>query len=197
MARTERGSTLTAQHKQAQLRIRARVLRDFIRLWPIWEGDDKSFGRLVTAAVPLVQINHSLSAALAVSYYEALRKAEAAAGRSTPKIAPALDPVMLAVSLHVTGRVTARKAIGAGHSRDEAMKTALVGTSGAVTRHVLAGGRDTLIASTEADPAARGWRRVTAPRACSYCRKQAAKGTSNDNFHAHDHCGCSAEPVFH
>lgn len=197
MARTDHGARLTAQHKDAQLKVRAAALRAYMRLWPLWKGDDRSFGGLVVATLPLVQVHHRLSASVAIAYYEAFRTAEGAHGASSPHLAGDIDTDQVAASLFITGRNMTRKAIDAGYSPAAARQVALVRTSGAVSRHVLAGGRDTLVTSTRADRAAHGYTRVVSAGACSYCRQLAERGTVGDDFRAHDHCGCSAEPSYH
>lgn len=196
MARTEHGAQLTAQHKQAQHSLRSTALRGFLRLWPLWEGDDGSFQRLVMASLPLVEVHHRISANLGVAYYQAFRVAEGVGGSPAPRLIDTVDRDAVAASLYITGRNMTRKAIAAGYSADAARQVALVRTSGAVARHVLAGGRDSLVASSAADRHAHGYSRIVSAGACSFCRSLADRGTTTDDFRAHDHCGCSAEPDF-
>lgn len=195
MARTDAGALLTAQHRRAQMALRAAALRDYLTVWPLWDGEPGSFARLVAATVPIVRAHHRLSGAVAVAYYQSFRAAERAAGAATPRLAT-LDELAVAGTLYLTGREMTRRAIEAGHSPQAAMRTALVRTSGTVGRFALAGGRDTLVGSTRDDPRARGYRRVLSPGACGFCQQIAANGTADDDFQAHDHCGCAAEPHF-
>lgn len=194
MASTPAGRQLTAQHRQAQLQVRAAALRDFLAVWPVWDGDDDSFGRMVAATVPLVVAYHGLAARLAAAYYQAFRLAERPGGAVTPSLAD-LDPGVVAGTLYVTGRDMTRRAVAAGQQPAEARRAALVRTTGTVGRLALAGGRDTLTRTVAADPRARGHRRVLSPGACDHCRSLAAEPLTGD-FSAHDHCGCAAEPVF-
>jgi hypothetical protein len=200
MARTEAGAVLTADHRDVQLQVRSRALRDFMTLWPLWTGDDASFDRLVAATLPLVRSYHSLSTSFAAAYYDTFRRTERVAGDPTPRLAPSVDPDRVATSLQVTGRVMTRQALLAGLAPRVAMQTALVRTSGAVTRHVLAGGRETLMLSTEADPQAHGWARVTSGHCCAFCAMLSSRGPvygeDSVRFRAHDHCACSAEPSY-
>lgn len=199
MARTAQGAQLTAQHRRAQLQVRARALRDYTRVWPLWLGDRDSFDRLVAASLPLVTVHHQVSAALAAAYYDTFRRAERVPGRPTPKVAT-LEPPKVAASLYVTGQVMTGKALAAGQSPQAAMRTALTRTSMAVVRHVLAGERDTLVESSREDPQADGWQRVTSGRACAFCAMLASRGVvySEDTagFEAHDGCGCGAEVAY-
>ena len=199
MPRTAAGAVLTEQHRQGQLRIRAAALQDFMRLWPLWEGDDRSFDRLVAATVPLIGGYHRLSSSFAADYYQAFRRAERARADATPVLAT-LDRARVTAGLVVTGRIMTRKALAAGQSPQAAMQTALVRTSGNVTRHVLTGGRDTVILSTAEDRAARGWERVTGGNACEFCEMLASRGAvysaDTGDFQAHDHCACGAAPAY-
>lgn len=200
MARTATGAQLTARHRQAQLAIRAGALRDFVRIWPLWRGDERSFQALVEAAIPLVRAHRGASSELAATYFAAFRRAEGVGANATPQLAAPPDPKRVTSSLYVTGSVMTGKAIAAGHSPQAAMQTALTRTSGALTRHVLEGGRETLIRSSAADREARGWTRVTGGTPCAFCAMLAGRGAvySEDaaDFQAHDHCSCAAEPMY-
>lgn len=200
MARSADGRALTERHRQGQMQIRAAALRDYTKLWPIWRGDDQSFDTLVVATVPLVTAHRQTSIAYSSAYYSAFRMLEAAPGSAAPRVAGAPNVAKLEAALHVTGRIAVRKALQAGFSPQAAMQTALVRTSGAVGTNVLDGGRETLTQSAEADTHARGWQRVAAGNACAFCALLAARGVAYSQegagFEAHDHCTCSAEPVY-
>jgi len=201
MATSSVGAGLTAQHRQAQLQVRALALRDFVRLWPLWTPDDEgSFERLAVATVPLIRAHHQISSSIASAYYQAFRRAEGVSGDTTPRSADPINADRVTASLYVTGSVMTGKAIAAGLSPQAAMQTALTRTSGAVGRHVLGGGRETLIRSTASDRRTRGWGRVTGGNACDFCEMLAGRGAvySDDtaDFQAHDHCACQAEPQF-
>lgn len=200
MARTEAGSTLTAEHHRAQTQLRAQALRDYTALWPVWQGDEQSFNTLVAAALPLIRTYHRLSASVAGAYFQSYRRAERAGGDSPPRLAAPLEPDRLVASLHVTGRVQTVKALRAGQPLDRAMQTALVRTSGAVARHVQSGGRDTIIESVRGDRQAIGWARVLGPSPCPFCLTLASRGAAfkeqTVGFEAHDHCNCTGAPVY-
>lgn len=201
MARTEEAAALTEQHRLMQLRVRASTLRGFMLLWPLWNGDSASFARLVQATKPLVRVNHQLSATAAVAYYESFRKAEEITGAATPRLAGPIDVQQLVKSMYVTGEVMTKNALASGQSPQEARQTALTRVSGAVTRHALAGGRDTIISSVGADKHSEGWARVTDGDPCAFCAMLAGRGPVyksefTADFQAHDHCGCVAEPIY-
>jgi hypothetical protein len=200
MARTAEAAALTRQHRQAQLAVRAQSLRDFTRIWPLWQGDERSFQALVAATIPLATTHHRSSSALGSAYYEAFRRSERVGGSPTPRAAAPLDAAQVASSLYVTGRVMTSKAIAAGMSPQAAMQAALIRTGGAVSRHVLNGGRDSVLRSIATDRTAQGWVRVTSGEPCPFCAMLAGRGAvyaeSAADFQAHDHCSCSAEPVY-
>lgn len=203
MARTQDAAAITEQHRLVQLGIRAQALRDFSQLWPLWTPtDSRSFADLVTATTTLVRAYHPISASVAASYFSAFRAAENVDGAAgLPVLAAAPPDAMIATSLYTTGETATRKAIGAGRPPEDAMQAAFVRTSGAVSRHILDGGRDTIIASVTADPQALGWGRVTDGDPCYFCLTLASRGPvykteQSAGFQAHDHCGCAAEPFY-
>src|SRR5690606_32741566 len=99
------GVALTERHRQAQLAVRALMLREFLRLWPLWRGDDETCRDLVAATIPLVAARYQVSAALASSFYQAFRFAENVPGAATPRVAAGFDPDAVTASMYVTGRV--------------------------------------------------------------------------------------------
>jgi hypothetical protein len=192
---------LAEQHRQAQLEVRSRALRDFLLLWPLWTGDESSFASLVQAAKPLVTVYRSASSAVASSYYTAARAMDGISSPFVPRLAPAAPDSQLAGSMYATGQAAARSALAAGQSPAQARQTALTRVSGALTRHVLDGGRATILSSVQADEKALGWARVTDGDPCYFCLTLASRGAvykseQSADFEAHDHCGCAAMAVF-
>lgn len=59
--------------------------------------------------------------------------------------------------------------------------------------------RDTILTNRRQDPSAVGWRRVSSGK-CRFCRMLADRGAvykeKTARFAAHEHCQCSAQPVF-
>jgi hypothetical protein len=200
MAKTPVGTQLTDGHRRQQLAIRAQALRDFTRLWPLWNGDQASFEQMVAAALPVMGAYHRVSSALAARYFEQFRAAERIKGDARGLAARPLDRDKAFASLMVTGQRQTQKAILSGASPQAAMQTALVRTSGTVTRMVLDGGRDALALSTATDRQATGWHRVTSGDPCAFCAVVASRGAvfgeSSADFEAHDHCACFAEPAY-
>lgn len=60
--------------------------------------------------------------------------------------------------------------------------------------------RETIMGSSIADPAARGWQRVADGNACGFCLMLEGRGSvyseASADFASHDKCGCTAEPAF-
>lgn len=201
MARTDAGRTLTEQHRQGQLHIQAAALRDYVQLWPTWQGDEKSFLRLIASAIVLVRTYRGLSSSYAGSYFQSFRMAEGAPGEAITQLAPAIDENAVKAGMYATGQTAVRDALKAGKSPQEARNVALTRSSGSVGRHVLDAGRETLLRSVGADKSALGWARVTDGDPCPFCALLAGRGPvykeeGTADFQAHDHCGCSCAPVY-
>jgi hypothetical protein len=60
--------------------------------------------------------------------------------------------------------------------------------------------RDTITTNSKRDPASVGWRRISSGSGCKFCRMLAGKGAifkqDTARFAAHEHCHCTAQPVF-
>jgi hypothetical protein len=200
VARTEAGRILTEQHHAAQIQIRARTLRDYLRLWPIWLGDEESFNQMASATLVLVRAYHGLSATVAGSYFESFRVAEQVDGEAATRLAGPIDESKVLAGLISTGRDSVAAALEAGRSPEEARRAALTRTSGSVTRQVLTGGRKTILRSVAEDRQALGWGRVTDGNPCPFCALLASRGPvykeQTVDFEAHDHCTCGAMPFY-
>jgi hypothetical protein len=191
---------LTEQHRLAQLAIRARALRSFQRIWPAFDLTERTWGTVEEAALNLIELRRLQSAQLGAAYYPAFRQAEGLSGVVTvPPAELTADALEAArVSLQVTGFVTARRL--AAENAPNPLETAFVRAAGALGRHVVDGGRVTVLDAISSDRSALGWARVTSGRACAFCAILASRGPvyteATVRFRAHDHCVCGAEPVF-
>lgn len=129
-----------------------------------------------------------------------------------------LDEDRVEANLDATGIGTYQKALRAGQSPDRAVDTMAVNLAGSATTLALEGGREVIRDATRSDEEAIGWIRVTDADPCSWCamlasraaapqgtlyrsagtagRDKNAKFTGDGEFKWHDHCGCSAVPVF-
>jgi hypothetical protein len=192
---------LTERQRRLQLVVRARSLRDLAILWPIWKiNDPASFHAFAVATIDLVRSYRQMSAAVSAAYYSAFRKAERAAGVATPSLVTAVTVEQVLASLNATGQAM-NQPLEEGVSVEMLRQNAYVRVSGAISRHILNAGRDTILESVNADPHAIGWARVTDGDPCYFCLTLASRGAVYKNeetatFQAHDHCGCTAMPVF-
>ena len=153
MAATLAGAQLTAQHRSAQLALRALTLRQVLRVWPAYDPGRaaRSWPSVENALLAIIGQRRADSTSLAAGYFEAFRAAERIGGTATP-VMSAFDAEATArarSSLQVTGYVTIERLTALKHP--EPARTALVRVSGSVTRHVLDGGRKTLLRSVRAD----------------------------------------------
>lgn len=205
---------VAATARAVQLAIRAQLLRDATRLWPLLDAKrlSETFPGWVRAMSLLVRNYHGQSAAAAWSAYRTAREQATAspAPRSLARIAPAPNEEWLTRAFGYSGpgmlqRDTARP------------NTALSTTLGTASRIALDGGRMTTFETVKADPVAIGWYRVTDGDPCYFCALLASRGVvekstmylsehsfdaSNGRFDGpglakvHNSCGCSMAPSF-
>lgn len=202
MAATLAGARLTAEHRSAQLALRAVTLRQVLQVWPAFDTEHtaKSWPPVEKALLAIIGQRRTDSASLAAGYFEAFRATERIGGTATPVMSTfGADALARAqTSLQVTGYVTTERLTALKHP--DPARSALVRVSGAVTRHVLDGGRETLIASVQADRRALGWARATSGDPCSFCAMLASRGPvygeRMGDFQSHDHCACGLEPMY-
>lgn len=115
------------------------------------------------------------------------------------------------VSLIVTGPVGQKSKTSRGKPLQVARDESFVEASGAATRHVLTGGRQSLLTLVEGDMKAIGWIRVTDGDPCSFCAMLASRGarykgdsfSESDprfegpgEFKVHDSCACTMEVIY-
>jgi hypothetical protein len=202
MARTAQGAALTAAHRQAQLALRAQVIRDVIKLYPAWRpSDPASYQAFEEALVLLTQARIKDSAAIAARYYELFALADSPVpARMVVPLTYLSSDAEIRAAISATARAGVYRALGAGMGYEQAMANGLVEVSGAVSRVVANGGRDTVIAAVKRDPKAQGWARATSGKPCAFCAMLASRGPvykeETVGFQAHDHCSCSAEPAY-
>ena len=195
MAATKAGAALTEAHRLQQLALRAAVVRDVARLWPMWKpSDPSSYQAFETAMALLVQSRSQHSWALAARYYEMFAglEAPAAAKKFVVQQAAAVAAQQIAAAVSATSRAAVYSALGAGQTYAQAMANGLVQVSGAASRLVLNTGRDTIIDAVKKDRRALGWARVTDSAPCAFCAMLASRGPvyseAGADFQSHGHC---------
>lgn len=115
------------------------------------------------------------------------------------------------ISLNVTGPIGQKAKRARGKTEREARDISFVESSGAASRHVLTGGRQSLLTLVEGDMQADGWVRVTDGDPCAFCAMLASRGpvfkrgsfsesdprfTGPGEVKVHDHCACTLEAVY-
>jgi len=204
MAATAEGRRLTEAHRLAQARLGANVVMTMRSVWPLLNPADLdgTFERWYRAASIVISGQRSASARLAANYLQTFKSLELGPTASPAPVVlgEAASARAVTTSLAVTGPASVKAAIRRGVRPVDAMPVAEARSSAAAMRHALNGGRETLTSSVRADRDARGWRRVTSGAACEFCSMLAGRGAvygaDSVDFHAHDGCSCSAEPVY-
>lgn len=195
-------NTLTQRHRAQQLLLRRATVTQLGRLWPAldWNRLDETYPTFAVAVARLVQANRQTSSGLAAAYLRAFRSASGVPGEAKAVFAQPLIVDQFSVSLRATSLAALKTSASNGVAADVAMGNALTQTSGAVARLVLNAGRETLTESLSRDGRAAGYRRVLGGGGCDFCQMLAGRGgvysAETADFESHDHCGCTAEPVF-
>ncbi len=201
---TAQARRLTEAHRLAQARLGAQTVLAMRSIWPLVDISDLdgSFARWLTASSTIIGGQRRTSARLAANYLQTFKTLELGATARAVPLVLAEDAAVAAVSssLAVTGPVSVRKALERGVMAARALDVAEARSSAAAMRHVLNGGRETIVHSLAADRQAVGWERVTSGAACNFCASLAGRGAvysaGTVDFHAHDGCSCSASPVY-
>lgn len=184
-----------AERNRALNGLTAVMRREFTRIWMRLNLSDPNVLRDPLAAV-LAEVGDkygTAAAALAADFYDDIREDVVKSGaRFTPKLAevPGIERFQ---SLAGWG-------IGPLFGANPEPVTALHKVSGGLELIVANAYRDTIMESSIADPAARGWQRVADANACAFCQMLESRGEvysqASADFASHDACGCTAEPAF-
>lgn len=196
---------LTEAHRLAQVRLASANALQIRNLWRLLnlEDLDGTFDQWLTAMVPTVANGRAASARLAGNYYAAHRALALGvdAAPQAPILAAPLSADALAGTLLVTGPAAIKNALARGVQLDQAAQTAQGNSARAALYYVQAGGRETIVESTKADPKALGFARATSGDSCAFCTMLASRGPvyrSEDTagFEAHPGCACEPEPTY-
>lgn len=197
---TRAGVLLTEAHRLAQAKLSASVVADLLKVWPLLDPTalDATVDRWLTASSAIVAKKHGDSAALAREYLRRFRAVELGTPITawTPPAAPVPAMEAIRTSLVVQGPVRIKAAMVARTPLATAVETAAGTSSAAGSRHVLAGGRDTIVEAAKADERAQGLRRITSGSACRFCSMLATRTDFTYEFSAHDGCHCQTQPVY-
>ena len=203
-------------YRWQQTQLTATLTRDLVHLLralfnpadpgPAWQA-------VRTAVAALIADRRRQSADLAAAFYRAERLAAGLRDPFTPAAPAPLPAEQVLKAVDATGIATFGRSLRAGASPRQAVDRAAVTLSGSASRLALDGGRTVVDRSVRRDDEAIGWIRVTDADPCPWCLMMAGRGAA---FHSaasagreknaqfvgdgeakwHDHCGCTALPVW-
>lgn len=204
MARSARARQLTETHRLAQLRLGAATIRQLLAAWRILDLEDLdgTIAKWLRVVFPIIGQQRASSAQLAAGYLVTFRTLEVGADEGfVPSVSDVtMNAKALTTSMTVTGPVAVKLAMSRGLTLAQAGGLGAARSAAAGMRYALEGGRETLLETIRADDAALGWARAVSGRACAFCAMLASRGPvyskNTVDFKTHDHCSCSAEPVY-
>jgi hypothetical protein len=181
---------LSNAHRRELRTLTGMAQRDLSAMWTQFDSPASARDLLMDALPRLVAIYGAAAATLGADYYDELRDEAEAPGSFTA----------IAAETATTGKldVLARVAVGSLFGATPDPDAALTIASGGLQRHIADADRETVRFSAVQDRAARGWMRVGNGE-CDWCQRfldGEVHYTEGYDFAAHDHCGCTAEPVF-
>lgn len=202
-------------YRQQQAKLNAATTAAVLALWlKGWSPDRPDlWPGLKTLLRTLVLQRRAAAARLAVASYRRSRQAAGVGGLFVPSSADPPPVELVDATADIMGPGSYRRALKAGKSPEQARRSAGVQLSGAATRLVTNGGRETTVEAVRDDPKAIGWARVSDGDPCSWCAVMISRGAvyktagtagqdKNDRFIGHgqfkwhSHCGCSAIPIW-
>lgn len=178
--------------RRVQARIAELVARDLEAFWGSLDLRRPELAReaLLDFVPDLVEQYGLGAAAVAAEWYDEQRAARGVAGRfeaiaAAPTSADAVEQMVR---------------FGAQHLFTDDPGQTLAYVQQRATKHALQPGRDTITLSSDRDPFAAGWRRVTRAGSCKFCRMLADRGAvyreSTVHFASHGACNCAAVPAW-
>ncbi len=194
-------SSLDSEYRREQRRLNKDAMRRLAELFPALNlaDIDRTAPGWVLAVEQSTAQHYAMSQSLAHRYFEGSRGA-AGLLDEVSFVLPSMDGGKLRASLTYKGPYAAKKMLSRGVMPDQVARVLFGTTAGIALRHGQAGGRDTIVTASNADPRCVGWRRITSAGACDFCLFLADRGAvyreETADFGAHDACGCTAAPVF-
>lgn len=156
---------------------------------------DRTWPAITDALAHVVLTQHSKAATVAEAYVT--RHAQLHGIIPNLLRASPLPALQVLTSLTVTGPVAVKRAAHAGMLANMAGRSALVQLVGSTSRLALLGARDTILKSAAASPRITGWQRVSGGECCDWCEMLVGRGAEDTaSGEWHDHCVCTAEPVY-
>ncbi len=183
-------AALTRLHRRDLRALTRQATSDLSKLWRIAGPVSASRGRLTVGLLALSEAYGPAAATLGADYYDEARDASRARGRYRAAPSAGIAPEAL--------EVLAGVAVGPLFGADPDPLAALTLAAGGLQRHIANEDRETVLQSSIEDPQARGWVRVGGG-GCNWCQRYLdgeVHYADGYDFPAHDHCNCTAQPVF-
>ena len=182
--------TLTAAHRRDLAELTGLAQNDLSLIWAKFNTATAARDGLIELLPRLVAIYGSAAATLGADWYDEMRAVAAVKGRF--RAIPAELPDQ--------GRTDAlaRWGVSPLFSATPDYVSALTLVSGGLQRVIVNADRETVRSSSIRDPKAQGWVRVGHGE-CEWCQNLLdgeVHYVEGYGFDAHDHCLCTADPVF-
>ena len=206
MASTRDGRRLTEAYRRSQVQMQARMVGEAKLLHPLLnvEALDASTPTWLAAMESVAEAGYQREVAESRRYLQAFTQAEI--GKDPVVVDVAFPAEQVRDDLMIRGPIRTKALIGEGVAPEKAIAESgrLVGAG--LARGVLDIGRKLVsrsAAQTESE-LGRGrkgrWRRVADGQPCAFCAMLAGRGPvyseESVQFHTHDYCGCTVEPVY-
>lgn len=201
-----------AEQRQALAQLVALAQRDLAAFWVAAEALPVEALRVALAEIlPGIGLTYGdAAAALGAEWFETAREASGAPGSFAPVLAEQPDQGRWASlanwatepMLRPDQRPNAMASWAARPSLKpkDVRATTLTRLDGGLQRSIAAQHRETIMRSSIADPAAKGWRRVGVGDSCDFCSMLLSRGAvyteASVRFRSHDHCNCAAAPAW-
>lgn len=201
-----------AEQRQALAQLVALAQRDLAAFWVAAEALPVEALRVALAEIlPGIGLTYGdAAAALGAEWFETAREASGAPGSFAPVLAEQPDQGRWASlanwatepMLRPDQRPNAMLSWAARPSLKpkDVRATTLTRLDGGLQRSIAAQHRETIMRSSIADPAAKGWRRVGVGDSCDFCSMLLSRGAvyteASVRFRSHDHCNCAAAPAW-
>ncbi len=225
MTVTEESAALVEAWRLSQVELRAAVSAEVFYMMGAFNPEDivGTWPAIERMIVRLIEQERRRSEAQSLAFYDRVRTAEGVTDIYEQVGAGSLDPRRLVTNLRIVGPGEAGKAMSLG--RADVLQTTSTKVAGEVSRNVLNGGRFSTLNTASADKKVIGWVRVTDGNPCAFCAMLASRGVSYrpfkskksalgqggkksvfvrkdkngrtvNDFRAHQHCACTAKPVY-
>lgn len=181
---------LARAHRSDLVTLTGLAERDLAELWRELANAEVARDQLTEILIRLVALYGAAAGTLAADYFDEARDAAGVRGRYRAAPAEPVNDAALAILAGVATKPLFRE------TPDTA--AALTLAQGGLQRHVANVDRETIRLASVDDRQTQGWVRVGRGE-CDWCQQYldgVVHYVEGYDFNAHDHCQCTAEPVF-